>query len=101
MSRVPLMRIRCGECESYFSQTNKNQRNCPPCRRGKQPRPTNAEFATARAVQARTPHDPRLTLTEVQQRLDTALKPFYGRPETAPIIAAILGVFTEAKEQAA
>jgi hypothetical protein len=100
MSRAPLMRIRCGACEQYFSQTNKNQRNCPAHRKGFH-RSTNAEFASVRAVQARTPRDQRLTLAEIQKRLDTALGPFYGRPEAAPIISALLGVFADAKEQAA
>jgi hypothetical protein len=88
--RKPRKRMKC-ECGYWFTQRWASQAFCLDC----------VHLARVRLSQRR--HDPTKgeAWAVFRKTLETALQPFYGRPETAPIVTAILGAFASAKKEEA
>lgn len=73
-SNRPRRRVRCRICVEMFSQARVSDLLCARCVRDR-----DAEASPAWA--------------SVQARLETALAPFYGRPELRDVIAALYRAF--------
>lgn len=77
-------------CGRRYYKTRSDMVVCPVCQR---------EAAERLAQASRRMHSYDAALSDFVKRLQKALEPFLGRPETAPIISALLGEFGAEKRK--